>query len=144
MLMQIKNSQIEPMVAAILRLDEPVSYEEKNGAKYHKRLSFDGRVRYNLGKNLRILKGELESLVELRGKFIREAMAKHHHDPESDKLLGEAQKDFIAQWKPVADATVELNLLPVELSSINLKDNPIPIESLGALLDTIFTGEPKE
>ena len=142
--MQIKNSQIEPMVAAILRLDEPVSYEEKNGAKYHKRLNFDGRVRYNLGKNLRILKAEMEPLVELRGKLIRESLAKHNQAPDSDRLMGEAQKDFAAQWKPLMDTTIDLPLLPVELSSINLKDNPIPIESLGALLDTIFTGEPKE
>ena len=103
---------------------------------------FDDSTRWNIAKNRRLLKPEIEAYEEVRQSIVKElSPEKGDVGKESGRVLME----FNARTKPILDKPITISgLLRLKKESL-LKDNanPIPGNVLELLMPLIDDGETK-
>lgn len=147
--MKIKLARVEPLIAALKKLDEPIVLTSESNAdgkmetKRIKMIHFDAVTRIKLGRNLRKLKVHAEDIQAAREKGFRDYAVPSESNPEKLVLSGDNNKKFQVEMNNLLSSEVDVDLEQIEADDLHLKDNPIPVEVLGELWDTIFIGDIK-
>ena len=141
--MKLKISKICQLYAALSALDgieEVVEVNGKNGV-IKKPYNFTGKVRWNLAKNLRILKEHVDAFGKVRDDLIKEVSGGEDQISEGDT---DKIKRFTAQLAEVNSQEEEINgLLTVTPKDLGLEEeditkvNKIPLTVLDGLGDII-------
>lgn len=141
--MKLKISKICQLYAAFSALDGIEEVVEVNGKNsvIKKPYSFSGKVRWNLAKNMRILKVHVDAFGKVRDDLIKEISGGEDEIKDTDKTKIKA---FTAQLAQVNDSEEEVEgLLVLSPKDLGLDDddaktsNRIPLAVLDALSDLI-------
>lgn len=161
--MKIKRSQVHEMVRALQLLDQPIVISsevdettttdgdkppviKRNNKVVQKRLTFDGKTRCDLARNLRILKDEKDVIDDSRQGLFQERATEDNTIQEGEsgtRLKGKAALDFQKAVREMLNGEVDLPLKTVSVDSLKIDSTPIPLDQFSDLIGRIFTnGEP--
>lgn len=149
------------MVAAIQQLDQPIvisaetdettetkgdkTETKRNNKVVQKRLAFDGKVRCDLARNLRLLKDEKAVTDDSRQGLFQQLATEENSIQEGEggtRLKGRAALDFQKQVREMLNQEVDLPLKQIPLDALKVDSktdpNPIPLNALSDLIGRVF------
>jgi hypothetical protein len=121
--MKLTNAQIQLLHNALTRL-EPA---DKPG------FVFSGKVRYNIARNLRLLRTVLEEVEAMRVKLVKERLPSG-----ASELTGPERADFEGHFSEILQTETELALYTVTIAELDLDKNQIPLLLLAELVDKMI------
>ncbi len=137
--MKLQIKQALTILAALKSLD---SYEKQVGnTSARVPYSFNGKVRWNIAKNIGILERVDADTTKARDKIIQQASGGGNSIPSPDSVSEDQREKIQAQHTEFAKNLNELlngedeiaGLLKIKATDLNLDQNPIPPATLSIL-----------
>lgn len=131
--MKLKTGEIIEIYSALLQLDGESISAKNNGADVviKKPFKFSGKTRWNLAKDITILKKHSEKFNETRDNFIKSLSGGSNQIDQSDKTkLVEFQEQVNAELQKVEDVE---GVLKIKIDELKLDENAISSNILSAI-----------
>ena len=114
----------------------------------HKKFAFkeEGKVRYNLGKSLKVIETQIRAVDQKRNEKVEagwEAQNKDEKLKGVDRIVGEYFLAYQKDLNKLMAEKVELETHPVLLSQINIDVNAIQANVFSALIDVVIFDDSK-
>lgn len=136
----VMSSEVDETTTAV---GEKPTEIKRNNKVVQKRLTFDGKTRCDLARNLRLLKDEMAIIDDSRQGLFQELATEENTIQEGEsgtRLKGKASLDFQKAVREMLNGEVDLPLKNVPVDSLRIDSTPIPLDQFSDLIGRIFIG----